>query len=51
MVVWSIRPVRSPEPFIDVRVAPGSQFTWRITYEFYDLPRSPSAPASRLFER
>ncbi|HUL76643.1 MAG TPA: hypothetical protein VL691_05200 [Vicinamibacteria bacterium] len=38
MVVWSIRPVRSPEPFIDVRVEPGSAFTWRITYEFYDLP-------------
>ena len=38
MVVWSIRPVRSPEPFIDVRVEPGSEFTWRITYEFYDLP-------------
>jgi hypothetical protein len=38
MVVWSIRPVRSPEPLIDVRVEPGSEFTWRITYEFYDLP-------------
>jgi hypothetical protein len=51
MVVWSIRPVRSPEPFIDVRVDPGSEFTWRITYEFYDLPRSPGVPVSRLFER
>ncbi len=38
MVVWGIRPVRSPEPHIDVRVEPGGEFTWRIAYEFYDLP-------------
>lgn len=38
MVVWGIRPVRSPEPFIDLHVEPGSRFTWRIAYEFYDLP-------------
>ena len=38
MVVWAIRPVRSPEPHIDVHVEPGSTFTWRIAYEFYDLP-------------
>jgi hypothetical protein len=38
MIVWGIRPVLSPEPHIDVHVEPGSEFTWRITYEFYDLP-------------
>jgi hypothetical protein len=38
MVVWAIRPVRSPEPYIDLHVGPGSEFTWRIAYEFYDLP-------------
>jgi hypothetical protein len=37
MVVWSIRPVRSPEPFIDLRVEPGGEFRWRIAYEFYEL--------------
>jgi hypothetical protein len=38
LVVWGIRSVRSPEPHIDLHVAPGSTFTWRIAYEFYDLP-------------
>ena len=38
MVVWGIRSVRSPEPHIDLHVEPGSKFTWRIAYEFYDLP-------------
>ncbi|MCG6920243.1 MAG: hypothetical protein LJF15_04030 [Acidobacteria bacterium] len=38
MMVWAIRPVRSPEPYIDLHVEPGSEFTWRIAYEFYDLP-------------
>jgi hypothetical protein len=38
MIVWAIRPVRSPEPHIDLHVEPGAEFTWRITYEFYDLP-------------
>jgi hypothetical protein len=37
MVVWSIRPTRCPEPFIDVRVEPGGEFTWRIAYEFYTV--------------
>ena len=35
--VWSIRPTRCPEPYIDVRIAPGSEFTWRIAYEFYTV--------------
>jgi hypothetical protein len=35
MTVWSIRPTRCPEPFINVKVEPGSEFTWRISYEFY----------------
>ena len=38
LMVWAIRPVRSPEPHIDVHVEPGETFTWRIAYEFYDLP-------------
>lgn len=35
LIVWSVRPTRCPEPFINVRVEPGSEFTWRISYEFY----------------
>jgi hypothetical protein len=39
MTFWSIRPTRCPEPFINVRVDPGSEFTWRISYEFYILSK------------
>ena len=35
MTVWSIRPTLCPEPFINVKVEPGGEFTWRISYEFY----------------
>jgi hypothetical protein len=43
LVVWAIRPTRCPEAFIDVRVEPGREFTWRITYEFYSLPKTDAA--------
>ncbi|HLH53375.1 MAG TPA: hypothetical protein VKY92_07150 [Verrucomicrobiae bacterium] len=36
--LWSIRAPLSFEPFIDVNVEPGAEFTWRITYDFYALP-------------
>jgi hypothetical protein len=39
LAFWSIRPTRCPEPFINVRVEPGSEFAWRISYEFYTLPK------------
>jgi len=32
--VWGIRTVISPEPFIEMTVAPGSEFTWKITYDY-----------------
>jgi hypothetical protein len=35
---WTTRSTRSPEAFIQLRVEPGSEFTWRISYEFYTLP-------------
>ena len=38
LTFWTIRPTRSPEAFIQLRVEPGSEFTWRISYEFYTLP-------------
>jgi hypothetical protein len=43
MIVWAIRPTHCPEAFLDVRVEPGREFTWRITYEFYDLPKTDGA--------
>jgi hypothetical protein len=29
-----------PEAYIDMRIAPGKEFTWRIAYDFYTLPES-----------
>ena len=39
MALWSIRSVIAVEPFIDISVDPGSQFTWQYHYEYYTLPR------------
>ena len=38
LTFWTIRSTRSPEAFIQLRVEPGREFTWRISYEFYTLP-------------
>ena len=38
IVFWSIRTVLSPEPYIEMKVAPQQEFTWRLTYDFYELP-------------
>jgi hypothetical protein len=38
MLIWAIRPTRSPEAFIHLRAEPGKEFKWRISYEFYTLP-------------
>jgi len=39
LVFWSIRTTFCPEPYIDMRIEPGSDSTWTITYEFYTLPK------------
>jgi hypothetical protein len=38
--LWSIRAVLSLEPFISMAVEPGGEFTWKMSYEYYTLPRS-----------
>src|SRR5207237_9361686 len=35
--LWSPRTAICPEGFIDIRVDPGKETTWRIAYEFYDV--------------
>ena len=35
---WSIRTTVCPEAYIDLRIEPGNESTWRITYEFYRVP-------------
>jgi hypothetical protein len=32
---WSIRTVVAPEPYIDINIEPGQQFTWTYTYDYY----------------
>jgi hypothetical protein len=34
LVYWSIRTVFSPEPYVDLAIAPGAQKTWTYTYRF-----------------
>jgi hypothetical protein len=40
--LWCIRAPLSVEPFIDMNLEPGTEFTWRITYDFYKLSTSAS---------
>ena len=36
--LWAIRAPVSIEPFIDMTIEPGAEFTWTITYDYYTLP-------------
>jgi hypothetical protein len=35
VVFWSIRTTLCPEPYIQMRVEPGRESKWKITYDFY----------------
>ena len=37
--LWSIRSVFSLEPFINMTIEPGAQFTWKITYDYFTVPK------------
>jgi hypothetical protein len=39
LLFWSAVKTVCPEPYIDASVEPGKETTWRITYEFYDVPK------------
>jgi hypothetical protein len=32
---WSIKTVLAPEPYVDINVEPGQQFTWKWTYDYF----------------
>lgn len=32
---WSIRTVLAPEPYVDISIEPGEEFTWTWTYDYY----------------
>jgi hypothetical protein len=40
LAFWSIRSTVCPEAYIDMRIEPGKEFTWRIAYDFYTIPAS-----------
>ncbi|MBV9574135.1 MAG: hypothetical protein JOY93_08780, partial [Acidobacteriales bacterium] len=38
--LWSIRTVIAMEPFVSLSIEPGAQFTWKIVYEYYTVPKT-----------
>ena len=39
LALWAIRAPLSIEPFIEMSVEPGTEFAWRIEYEFFSIPK------------
>ena len=39
LYLWSIRSTVCPEAYIEMRIEPGREFIWNISYEFYTLPK------------
>jgi glyoxylase-like metal-dependent hydrolase (beta-lactamase superfamily II) len=37
LVFWAAPVTVCPEPFIQIKIEPGKEFTWTITYEYYTL--------------
>jgi hypothetical protein len=37
---WSIRTTVCPEAYIDLKVEPGQETSWKINYEFYTIPQA-----------
>jgi len=37
IVFWSSSTTVCPEPYIKMKVEPGQEFNWKITYEYYTL--------------
>ena len=38
VALWSIRTVMAVEPYVSMKIEPGSEFTWKLTYSYYSLP-------------
>jgi len=36
--LWAIRRVLAMEPFITMTIGPGSEFSWKVFYEYYTVP-------------
>jgi hypothetical protein len=44
LIFWSIRAIACPEPYIQMNIAPGKEFKWRITYLLVSSPSPRPAP-------
>ena len=44
VVFWSAPKVLSPEAYVTLKIPPGQERTWRMTYEFYTVPAAKVAP-------
>ena len=38
LALWSIRTVLALEPFLELNIAPGAEYTWEYTYRYYTIP-------------
>ena len=43
IVFWSCPTTLCPEPYIQIKVEPGKEFSWKIFYEFYTVPTVPGS--------
>jgi hypothetical protein len=39
LVYWACSTVSCPEPYIRIKVDPGKEFRWNITYQFYEIKK------------
>jgi len=37
IIFWAMPKTLCPEPYISIRIEPGKQFSWKLTYEFYTI--------------
>jgi len=40
LVLWACPTTLCPEPYIQLKVQPGEEFTWNLTYEFYTFDKT-----------
>jgi len=36
---WAVRTVVAPEPFVEIKAAPGGKFSWKYRYDFNVVKR------------
>jgi len=39
-MLWSIRTVLAVEPYIDINIEPGAEYTWKDHFDYYTLPQT-----------